>query len=240
MLEMIIVNSRAGQRSNRLVTIAHAMATAIERRESLRLTAFDAFKNDYHMDVQWDGRVITGDSKFWEMVRLVIAAFKRFGWKGLLKGRIVSDWSYRDGKALEKHEDLIRAFFQPRNIQKVVTDVDNLKKDGETLVGVHVRRGDYKDFEGGRYYYEDDVYECNKNAVRTELENKGYKVRFLMFPRGAAVEDQWMMAQCDYLMGPPSTFTMWASFMGKVPLGIIKDRNHTLVLSDFKYEGLIA
>ena len=49
-----------------------------------------------------------------------------------------------------------------------------------------------------------------------------------------------MMSQCDYLMGPPSTFTMWASFMGKVPLGIIRDRSQTLSMADFKYEGLIA
>jgi len=29
--------------------------------------------------------------------------------------------------------------------------------------------------------------------------------------------DQHLMTRCDYLIGPPSTFTLWASYVGKVP-----------------------
>ena len=236
---MIVVNSRAGQRSNRLVTIAHAMATAIERGKTLRLTAFDAFKEDYLMKVQWGGKVVTGDSKFWEIARLAIAAFKRMGWKNPLEGRVVSDWTYRNRIALEMHADDIRAFFSPKDVSEAEKHLNGIKSDG-VLVGVHVRRGDYRDFEGGKYYYEDEVYDRNKAAIEREFASKGKNVQFLMFPCRTAVEDQWMMSQCDYLMGPPSTFTMWASFMGKVPLGIIKCKTDTLTLADFRYEGLIA
>ena len=115
-----------------------------------------------------------------------------------------------------------------------------IRDRGETVVGVHVRRGDYKDFEGGRYYYEDNVYERNKKTFGDGIVRRGNTPKFVMFPLRSAVEDQWMMSQCDYLMGPPSTFTMWASFMGKVPLGIIRNQSQTLTLADFKYEGLIA
>ncbi len=237
---MIVVNSRAGQRSNRLVTVAHAMATAIEAGEDLRLTAFDEFAGDYTCDICWDGRVIIGDSRAWEAVRLFVAALKRLGWKDIFKGRVVSDWSYRDKCALEKHADKIRAFFQPKDIANAEADWRTIRQGNEVVVGVHVRRGDYKDFEGGRYYYEDAVYERNKKVVGGEIASHGKTPKFVMFPYRTAVEDQWMMSQCDYLMGPPSTFTMWASFMGKVPLGIIRDRSQTLSMADFKYEGLIA
>jgi len=237
---MIVVNSRAGQRSNRLVTIAHAMATAIERREDLRLTAFDSFKDDYLCSVGWDGRVLVKDSRMWECVRLLISALKRIGWASVFKGRIVSDWTYRDFAALEKHADLVRAFFQPCDVANAEKKLGKIRAGGGVVVGVHVRRGDYKDFEGGRYYYEDDVYERNKKSVGDEIVKGGNTPKFVMFPFRSAVEDQWMMSQCDYLMGPPSTFTMWASFMGKVPLGIIRDKSQTLSLADFKYEGLIA
>lgn len=237
---MIVVNSRAGQRSNRLVTIANAMASAIERGEDLRLTAFDEFKDDYACEVRWGGRVVFGDSKVWEVVRLLIATLKRIGWKNVLAGCVVSDWTYRDAAALEKHADFIRAFFQPRNGADAKETWRGIRGGGETVVGVHVRRGDYKDFEGGRYYYEDDVYERNKKAVGDGIVSSGKTPKFVMFPFRSAVEDQWMMSQCDYLMGPPSTFTMWASFMGNVPLGIIRDRSHTLSMADFRYEGLIA
>lgn len=237
---MIVVNSRAGQRSNRLVTIANAMATAIERGEDLRLTAFDEFKDDYACEVRWGGRVVFGDSKVWEIVRLLIATLKRIGWKNALAGRVVSDWTYRDAAALEKHADSIRTFFQPHHVADAREMWRGIRDGGETVVGVHVRRGDYKDFEGGRYYYEDDVYERNKKAIGDEIGSSRRTPKFVTFPLRSAVEDQWMMSQCDYLMGPPSTFTMWASFMGKVPLGIIRDSSQTLSMADFKYEGLIA
>ena len=237
---MIVVNSRAGQRSNRLVTIAHAMATAIEAGEDLRLTAFDEFAGDYTCDICWDARVVIGDSRAWEAARLFIAALKRIGWKSILRGRVVSDWSYRDKRALEKHADKIRSFFQPKNVVEAKKEWRKIRATGETIVGVHVRRGDYKNFEGGRYYYEDEIYERNKDAVGKAIASNGQKAHFVMFPWRSAVEDQWMMSQCDYLMGPPSTFTMWASVMGKVPLGIIRDKSQTLTLADFKYEGLIA
>ena len=237
---MIIVNSRAGQRSNRLVTIAHAMATAIERGEDLRLTAFDEFKNDYSCEVRWAGRVISGDSKAWEVVRLLIAMLKRIGWKNVFAGRVVPGGAYRDYASLEKHADFVRAFFQPRNVANAEKELGKIGAGGGVVVGVHERRGDYKDFEGGRYYYEDEVYERNKKSVGDEIARRGNTPKFMMFPFRSAVEDQWIMSQCDYLMGPPSTFTMWASFMGKVPLGIIRDKSQTLTLADFKYEGLIA
>jgi hypothetical protein len=32
-----------------------------------------------------------------------------------------------------------------------------------------------------------------------------------------AMSDLAAMAQCQYIVGPPSTFSMWASFYGKVP-----------------------
>ena len=32
------------------------------------------------------------------------------------------------------------------------------------------------------------------------------------------VEDMYAMAGCDYIVGPLSTYSMWASFYGRVPL----------------------
>lgn len=35
---------------------------------------------------------------------------------------------------------------------------------------------------------------------------------------GQIVEDMYAFAACDYIVGPPSTYTGWASFYGKKPL----------------------
>ena len=41
------------------------------------------------------------------------------------------------------------------------------------------------------------------------------------------------MSMCDYLIGPPSTFTSWASFIGNVPTYHIKNKYKKIELSDF-------
>lgn len=230
---MIVVNSRAGQRSNRLVTIAYAMASAIERDETLRLTAFETLAKDYACSVSWNGRVVIRDSRFWEVVRLAVAAIRRLGWKSFLGGHVVSDWGFRDRRSLEKHADAIRAFFTPRRTFPALP-----RHEDEFVVGVHKRRGDYREFLGGRYYYEDEVYERCEERLRSLLATTGRKARFVEFPQNDAVQDQWTMSRCDCLMGPPSTFSAWASFMGRVPLVLIWNRDYQIRSDDIKYRGL--
>lgn len=231
---MVVVNSRAGQRSNRLITIAQAMGAAIEQGEMLRLTAFDGFKADYECAVTWGGRVVMRDSRMWEFVRLALAAVNRLCPRFVVRVpgilTIAASWHYQDKVAFRKHRDKIRGFFRP--VERLRPKLE--RSANEIVVGVHVRRGDYKEFAGGRYYYEDEVYERNKAAIVRQLSGLGKSIRFIMFPLVSAVEDQWLMSQCDYLMGPPSTFSMWASFMGRVPLAQITDCNQTISLSDFK------
>jgi hypothetical protein len=45
--------------------------------------------------------------------------------------------------------------------------------------------------------------------------------------------DQTVMSLCDYLIGPPSTFTMWASYLGEAVYYQIKDDSGTIKLNDF-------
>ena len=35
---------------------------------------------------------------------------------------------------------------------------------------------------------------------------------------GSVVGDLYALARCDYIMGPPSTYTQWASFYGNHPM----------------------
>ena len=53
------------------------------------------------------------------------------------------------------------------------------------------------------------------------------------FGTGHAIEDLYALARCDYLIGPPSTFSAWASFYGKVPLYFIEDVRYCPYLTEF-------
>ena len=107
------------------------------------------------------------------------------------------------------------------------------KKAGYEVVGVHVRRGDYADWRQGRHFYSDDVY-------REHVERIGATgaTRFVVFasddhPFSDSEEiivskndwsyDHWLMANCDYLIGPPSTFTIWAGYLGDIKYYHIKN-----------------
>jgi hypothetical protein len=52
------------------------------------------------------------------------------------------------------------------------------------------------------------------------------------------VEDMYSFAQCDFLIGPPSTFTGWASFYGQVPVVTISKSDANFTLADVHvYQG---
>jgi hypothetical protein len=141
-----------------------------------------------------------------------------------------------------------------------VRRADEMMRSGkEVLVGVHVRRGDYAGFAGGDYFFELGEYrEAMERMV--ELIGGGKQVRFLVCGNesgvaeagewrgmevvggtGVAVEDLALLGRCDFLVGPPSTFSMWASFYGGVRLGEMRRENgagRSLRLEDFRVYGL--
>jgi hypothetical protein len=77
-----------------------------------------------------------------------------------------SGWPYYDQKAFRRHEAKIREIFTlNKNIEdKVTVQVNDMRKHCDVLIGVHIRRGDYKEFKNGEYYYSDEQYidTCNK------------------------------------------------------------------------------
>jgi hypothetical protein len=51
---------------------------------------------------------------------------------------------------------------------------------------------------------------------------------------GHLVEDLYSFTHCDYLIGPPSTFTSWASFYGRVPLCRVESPEMPIRREDFQ------
>lgn len=162
---------------------------------------------------------------------------------------ILQGWMFTyDG--IRSCRDEIKDYFQlrPELAGRVATRVAGARRGGETLVGLHVRRGDYAGFLGGRYFFEWDAYraliadllrEFGSNArilvtsddadVTEQLRHRNVRVI-----EGTAAEDMYALAACDFLVGPPSTFTMWASFVGDTPLCQITGPVDGLDAADFE------
>lgn len=130
-----------------------------------------------------------------------------------------------------------------------------LSQDGaEVRVGLHVRRGDYKTWNGGKFYLTDD--EFIRAALRMRDLLPGKRIHFYVcgndpelnqaayeealgkdcvsFPQGNPAEDLCLLSQMDYLMGPPSTFTFVASMYRNVPLHRIRRSEPPFALADFQ------
>jgi hypothetical protein len=162
----------------------------------------------------------------------------------------VHGWLFRDYSNLGKHADKVRNFFEPLDIfqNNVIKLVEKIRKESDILIGVHIRQEDYKFFLNGRYFYSIEEYMEIMKKVENIFYNKS--VAFLIcsnskqsekdfsefnsfFGTGHLIEDLYSFAQCDYIIGPPSTYTMWASFYGKVPLYRIFDTAKTPKIDDF-------
>ena len=218
--------------SNQKIMLAHVMAVALERGE------------------RWK---VVGDSRFWRIEAATVgrAWNKCVRWMKEANGSrnrclrlpwltIVHGWTeLRDFEALKKHGDEIRKMFDHAEREYSAAKSAN-------LVGVHVRRTDYRRWKDGKYWFGNEVYERVIDEVR---EAVGDDVCFAVFtdepeslsPNLAKLNrqpttperDQWLMSQCDYLVGPPSTFTTWASFMGKVSLLHLMSRDQKIRICDF-------
>ncbi|RYU82892.1 alpha-1,2-fucosyltransferase [Hymenobacter persicinus] len=149
---------------------------------------------------------------------------------------LIHGWQLRDKAHFAQHGDLIRRIFRPvavhqQAIERVLADN---RRAADVLVAVHIRRGDYAGWYGGAYLYDDATYVRAMRQMQA-LFAPSTRVRFVLFSNEAIsptayaefdtgrstdhpLEDLYAMAGCDYIIGPLSTYSMWASFYGRVPL----------------------
>jgi hypothetical protein len=158
-------------------------------------------------------------------------------------------WMLRDYVSLALNKTLILDFFALKKPikDKIISYMNRLKSESTSVIGIHVRRGDYKNFMQGKYYYSDNDYMyimsrmtylvgdniifliCSNEKVDTTQFNE-----YNIVPGpGNSIEDLYCLSLCDYIIGPPSTFSLWASFVGSKLLYHIEDSRKPFVLNDF-------
>lgn len=158
---------------------------------------------------------------------------------------------FRDYTNLEKHQDTVRSFFEP--IPKVNLMVEksigDLRTKNDIVIGVHIRRGDCVKFANGKYFFSLNVYASRMRDVRRCFS--GRKVSFVVcsdekiegeifeglstkFGPGHEVGDLYTLAECDYIIGPSSTYSLWASFYGKKPLYQMRNATEQISIENFR------
>lgn len=162
---------------------------------------------------------------------------------------LVHGWAW-DDENLKRHADKIRQFFKPISIhnERITGFIGEARKKYDILIGVHIRLGDYKEFMGGKYYY--DVYQYAQILRQLVVLFPKKSVGFLICSNGEydkvafeefnivhgpnhIIEDMYSLAKCDYIIGPPSTYSLWAAFYGKVPFYHIEDPSINITMGSF-------
>lgn len=147
----------------------------------------------------------------------------------------------------EKEFNIVREIFKPS--KDIVSEIDSFfdTLSDKPIIGVHMRRGDYKNWLDGKYYYSLEQYVkyisqlikiINKDVNVLLCSNEKIPIEFFhefnsyLIPNTSAVKDLYALSKCDYIIGPPSTYSLWASFYGQTNLAHIYNINE--VNDDFK------
>lgn len=162
-------------------------------------------------------------------------------------------FQFRANKLVKKYRKEYKKQFDP-NINKDLYRNKYFVKtnDDSKIVGIHIRRGDYKGYKDGIYFYDDEIYIEYMNQISTllsenctfilftndeQLDFKKYESKFkdkIIISKEDVHIDHFLMSECDYLLGPPSSFTAWASFIGHAKLFQVENKNEYLSLDKFK------
>jgi hypothetical protein len=153
-----------------------------------------------------------------------------------------SGFAYRNQNLFDKYADQIRALFTPLPQYTFFATqlIQSIRKSCDVLIGVHIRQGDYGWWKNGDYFLSLEQYQVilkvftevnpqlNIYYVISSKELKdSEKIIFsglnCHFSSGEVMEDVLCLSQCDCILGPPSTFSLWAAFYGKTKVYHIAD-----------------
>ena len=252
---MIVVLDNSGRLCNRLVLFAHACATAIESKQTIsHLIADDVVSyakldcltlKKYNVSCRlgiWGlAFLLRCRQAFHERVRPIdIEKYKAGNTDRSEKMiampsrlHIVSCWYYRNPKALMRQRDKICSILAPKDefVKRARIFANEIRSHVLGLVGVHVRRGDYREFCEGRYFFSNEQYVRFMKMAQQVLPD-GYRFVLVsdepldegffrqngldayVFHGEDFREDLVMLSLCEYVMGPWSTFSWWAAYYG--------------------------
>jgi len=260
---MIFVRDK-GQMCNNILQYAHFYSWARENKRSCMSMRF-AYKYQYFKicDTKWHNIFVYVIAKLLAKIHLLpIADYRINDCKKVEqmihehKHIIVEGWNIRYYDLFLKHKQEIVDLFAFKKHISEKTDMQMnpyLSKDNITI-GVHIRRGDYKTFYNGKYYFDDNtyidyiqqaaklltgknvvVYICsNDPTLNKDKYKKELYAHQVCFPQGNAAEDLCLLSKCDYLIGPPSSYSLVAAMYGNTLLHWMKDSKTELRIEDFK------
>lgn len=252
---MRIICDAPGQTCNRLWTYVASVAQSIAERRKMAIIFFDwtieDFPNLLHCPFiyyplwhKWYLERGNGWNNYKGLTWKVTHNErwdKIFKFLGFIKG-----WQTRtDTRYLQQTMPQLKRIFRPKDeiMQKAEGLIANMKQNADIIVGVHIRRGDYATWNDGRFFY--SLEEYHQFMLRVQQLYKDKRVSFFISsnedfsldlfegcicrrfgkePSGAIL-DLYTLSLCDRIIGPFSSYSRWASFIGETPLCFLETKD---------------
>lgn len=263
---MIKIVHRVGQLANSIWAVSYSVVDAVKTGDDLYIFFFDEYLDCFdnirekYRNIHFIAPFSHKHNKrlfFWynRLMNILIKllSFFRIYDKKMGPFCVVDGWGKRN---LISPSDILilKEFFVIK--KNVLEDVDtfyfNIKKEYDLIVGVHIRKGDYRTYKAGMLYHTDDEYAQKIIEINTlfPIEKVFYiicsnedvdlstlsacNISFSRLPFSDKMHDLYALIKSDYIFAAPSTFSRYASFMGKVPLALFEAKDKKITLNDFK------
>jgi hypothetical protein len=151
-----------------------------------------------------------------------------------------------------KYKSHILHIFTPSNyIQDIVNILfAKIREQYEIIIGVHIRLGDYKTFNDGKYYFSLEQYYEIMFRIKSFFQTKTVSffiasnepinistfkgLQCFTIPQSSGTKDSYGLSCSDFIVGPPSTFSAWASYFGNIPIYFIEDLDNYITIDNFE------
>ena len=189
--------------------------------------------------------------------------YKGLTWKATHSARIdwwfrffgfTKGWQTRtDTRYLRQTLPELKRIFRPKDniMNRAEEMIASLRQQSDMVVGVHIRRGDYATWNDGRFFYQLEEY--RQFMLRIQQLYSDRRVSFFIssnedFPAesfegcrcsrfgrepSCAILDLYTLSLCDCIIGPFSSYSRWASFIGEVPLCFLESRDQQFTHESF-------
>lgn len=163
---------------------------------------------------------------------------------------LLQGYHLRHAEWARTHAAWLRAFFRPLARHRAAAEpvVAGLRARAEVVVAIHIRHGDYAQHLAGRFFYSVAQYRVLMRRMVELLAPR--RVGFLVCSNavhgtddfadfihvrgpGGVYSDLHALSQCDFILGPPSSYSSWAAFSGGTRLLRIEDPQLPFGLQDF-------
>ena len=169
----------------------------------------------------------------------------------------LAGYIYRANEAFAKHADAIR--FQLGSWPELEAPADEYVKQrrgasGATLVGLHIRHGDYRTYCDGQFFFTAEQYAERLRQLAASDPQRSWKFIVcsdekqppsaftgldVSLHEGTAREDMNVLGKCDYVMGTESSFVRIAAFLGNKPLWQMLDMTTPISLDLFEVQEVV-